>query len=57
MTNDAKTALLAIFEKVAYVNENGQTYYDALQSALFPSTSQSDSVLKSNHSDEKEEDR
>lgn len=36
MTNDAKNALLAIFEKVAYVNENGQTYYDALEAALFP---------------------
>lgn len=36
MTNDAKNALLAILGKVAYVNENGQTYYDALETALFP---------------------
>lgn len=36
MTNDAKNALLAILEKVAYVNENGQTYYDALETALYP---------------------
>ena len=36
MTNDAKNALLAIFEKVAYADDQGQTYYDALQSALFP---------------------
>lgn len=30
----AKQALLNIFQHVAYVDENGQTYYDALETAL-----------------------
>lgn len=35
MTNDAKNALLAIFQKVAYVDNDGQSYYNELQEALF----------------------
>lgn len=31
----AKAALLACFEKVAWIDGNGQTYYNALESALF----------------------
>ena len=33
---DAKTALLACFEHVAWADEHGQDYYDALESALYP---------------------
>lgn len=36
LSNEAKQALLALLEKVAYVDENGQTYYDALETALYP---------------------
>lgn len=36
LTEDVKTALLACFEKVAWIDENGQDYYDALYSALYP---------------------
>lgn len=31
-----KTALLAIFQHVAYVDEHGQEYYDDLEEALYP---------------------
>lgn len=36
LSNDVKQALLAIFEKVAYVENDGQTYIDALEEALYP---------------------
>lgn len=36
LSDEAKQALLALLEKVAYVDENGQTYYDALEIALYP---------------------
>lgn len=38
LSNEAKQALLALLEKVAYIDENGQTYYDALETALYPPT-------------------
>lgn len=34
--NDVKLALLQIAEKVAYTDEHGQDYYDALENALYP---------------------
>ena len=36
LTEGVKVALLACFEKVAWVDEDGQDYYDALYSALYP---------------------
>ena len=36
LTSEMKLALLACFENVAWVHENGQTYYDALETALYP---------------------
>ena len=36
LSDGAKQALLALLEKVAYIDENGQTYYDALETALYP---------------------
>lgn len=36
VTESLKTALLQLAEKVAYIDENGQNYYDALQAALYP---------------------
>lgn len=39
LTNDVKTALLQIAEKVAYIDEHGQDYYDDLYDALYPSAS------------------
>jgi len=36
LTDDIKQALLQIAEKVAYIDEDGQDYYDALESALYP---------------------
>ena len=36
LSNEIKLALLACLEKVAWVDENGQTYYDTLEAALFP---------------------
>lgn len=36
LTNDIKEALLALLEKVAYIDEDGQDYYDALHDALYP---------------------
>lgn len=36
LTNEAKQALLACFEKVAWIDEDGQDYYDALEAALYP---------------------
>jgi hypothetical protein len=38
MTNEAKDALLACLEKVAWVDEHGQDYLDALEAALYPPT-------------------
>lgn len=34
-SDDFKTALLNCFENVAWINENGQTYYDALYDSLY----------------------
>ena len=36
LTADIKEALLACFEKVAWIDEDGQDYYDALYNALYP---------------------
>lgn len=36
LTEDIKQALLQIAQKVAYVDEDGQDYYDALYDALYP---------------------
>lgn len=36
LTNEAKQALLACFEHVAWIDEDGQDYYDALEAALYP---------------------
>lgn len=36
LTADIKEALLACFEKVAWKGTDGQDYYDALESALYP---------------------
>lgn len=36
LTDDIKQALLQIAEKVAYVDDDGQDYYDALEEALYP---------------------
>lgn len=37
LTADVKVALLQILSKVAYIDEHGQDYYDALENALNPS--------------------
>lgn len=36
LSEDVKQALLQIAEKVAYIDEDGQDYYDALYDALYP---------------------
>lgn len=36
LTNDIKQALLQIAQKVAYIDEDGQDYYDDLYDALYP---------------------
>lgn len=36
LTEEVKQALLQIAEKVAYIDDQGQTYYDALEDALYP---------------------
>ena len=36
LTEDIKTALLQIAQKVAYIDASGQTYYDELEDALYP---------------------
>jgi hypothetical protein len=36
LTEDIKAALLQLASKVAYIDEHGQDYYDALESALYP---------------------
>lgn len=38
LSDDAKTALLNCFANVAWANEYGQTYYNALESALYSDT-------------------
>lgn len=35
-SDNFKTALLNCFENVTWINENGQTYYDALYDSLYP---------------------
>lgn len=39
ITDEAKQALLACFENVAWINDEGQTYVDALEIALYPPAS------------------
>ena len=36
LTDDIKQALLQIASKVAYIDDDGQDYYDALEDALYP---------------------
>ena len=51
LTDEAKAALLACFENVAWVNGDGQTYYDALADALaanYTITNDLDNVTNSN---------
>jgi hypothetical protein len=36
LTEDIKVALLQLASKVAYIDEDGQDYYDALEEALYP---------------------
>ena len=36
ISEDVKSALLACFENVAWINADGQTYYNALYAALYP---------------------
>lgn len=36
LSDDIKTALLNCFEHVAWIDDQGQDYYDALESALYP---------------------
>lgn len=36
LSSAAKQALLEIFQHVAYIDEHGQDYYDALEASLFP---------------------
>lgn len=36
LTDEARYALLACFEQVAWIGDDGQDYYDVLESALFP---------------------
>ena len=38
LSEDAKTALLDCFAHVAWTDEHGQDYYDALEDALYPDT-------------------
>lgn len=38
LTNEAKTALLELLQHVAYADDDGQDYYDALETALNPPT-------------------
>jgi hypothetical protein len=42
LSSEAKDALLACFEHVAWIDEHGQDYYDALESALYGSEPQWD---------------
>lgn len=41
LTDDVKTALLQIAQKVAYIDAHGQDYYDDLYDALYSSTTRS----------------
>jgi hypothetical protein len=36
LSSEAKAALLACFQHVAWIDEHGQDYYDALENALYP---------------------
>lgn len=36
LSDEAKQALLACFKQVAWIGDDGQDYYDALESALYP---------------------
>lgn len=38
LSNDAKEALLALLEKVAYIDESGEEYYSDLEDALYGTT-------------------
>lgn len=39
LTDDVKTALLNCFQHVAWIDNQGQTYYNALYNALYPDQS------------------
>ena len=39
LSDEAKQALLTLLEKVAYIDDQGQTYLDALETALYPPAS------------------
>ncbi len=39
LSEEVKVALLQLFEHVAYADDDGQTYYDALYNALYPPAS------------------
>lgn len=47
LSNTAKTALLALLSKVAYTDDDGQTYYDDLYDALYPTTPPTPATLTS----------
>lgn len=52
LTEEAKAAILACFENVAWVNENGQSYYNDLVNALavdYSVTNNLDNVTNSNN--------
>lgn len=44
LTNEVRTALLACFEHVAWIDEHGQDYYDALHDALYSGRGELDSI-------------
>lgn len=46
-TEEFKTSLLNMFEQVAYANENGQDYYDALEAAMDTTPAPTPKVLTS----------
>jgi len=47
LSNDVKVALLQIASKVAYIDGDGQNYYDDLHDALYPKTLQTISAVYS----------
>lgn len=48
LATDIKTALLQLAQKVAYIDENGQDYYDDLYNALYPPIPATSIALSSN---------
>lgn len=47
LSDTAKTALLTLLSKVAYTDDDGQTYYDDLYDALYPTTPPTPATLTS----------